>query len=96
MKHLIFMIFMTAFVSYLLRHCRNMLLLGASLSCGSLASGTTMPARPNIVVILTDDLSRDPSQRHNRFAAEPELVQELRAFVRQLETAGRHAPLPPR
>ncbi len=42
------------------------------------------------------DLSHDPSQRHNQFATKPEIVQELRAFVRQLEQEGRHAPAPPR
>ncbi len=42
------------------------------------------------------DLSRDPSQRNNQFAARPELVEELRAFLRQLEQNGRHAPAPPR
>ena len=39
------------------------------------------------------DLRADPGQRHNHFAAKPELVEELRAFVGQIEKSGRHAPL---
>jgi hypothetical protein len=38
------------------------------------------------------DLRADPGQRQNQFAAKPELVQEMRAFVGQIEKAGRHAP----
>jgi arylsulfatase A-like enzyme len=47
---------MTSFSSRTLRSARLSVLLGAAFSCGLLESGAGTPSRPNIVVILADDL----------------------------------------